>query len=1136
MRHIRVLLSIFVLVLWSSVVLSAQAGVEIGGELRRWHKVTLTFDGINTTEDASTNPFLDYRLNVTFTNGTKTYVVPGYFAADGNAANTGASSGSKWRVHFTPDEIGTWTYTASFRTGSNIAVDLNPNAGTPTSFDGTTGTFNIQETNKSGQDLRGKGLLRYVGGHHMQFAGTGEYFLKGGADSPENFLAYNEFDGTYDTGGIRPNFLHAYAPHAGDWQAGDPVWKGDKGKNIIGAVNYLASQGMNSIYFITYNIDGGDGRDTWPWTSDTVRDRFDVSKLDQWEIVFSHMTENGIQLHVLTQEHENDQKLGGNSSLNNIRKLYYRELVARFAHHPALQWNLGEENDNSDAELADFSAYIRALDPYDHPITVHTYYNLHTSFDGGVRPGKDYYDSIINNYPTILDATSIQGDGSKYNQFARDLRQRSANAGHPWVIYGDEQGPAVNKDMNNVDQLRKSALWGNLMGGGAGIEWYFGYQAEFGDVQSEDWRVAQPFWEDTRHALDFFQGYLPFWEMTPNNNLVNDSDTYVLATEGEIYALYSNAGAPGTLDLKNNSGTFEVFWYNPRSGGALQTGSVTQISGPGVQSVGQPPNDASQDWAVLVRRVGSTGPTPTPSATATTDPNQPTATATVTTDPNQPTATPTPDTGSGQRITSLVLIDALNDVELFTLQDGAVIGVNTLPVGTDQLNIRAITSPDTVGSVRFVLNNSFVTTESVAPYALFGDTNGNYTPGSLGIGLYSLQVTPYAASGGGGEAGETLTINFEVVAEFVATPTDIATATPTPLTTTDPGEPTATGTAVVLTPTQVTVTPLTETVQPTQAVTNQPTATPTTLPDENINVEVPTGTSPVVTWVPTNPPALWYEVVLVNNGGAVIFSQWFAAETICNASLCTVDLGAWLPFGLDAGSYTVKINAWYDPDDDGNGDIVPIYDEPVNAPETPVDASTGRVTITLPDSPQISWIRVWIGFAGSFIEVPHFNRSGGAAGWYEKATEMNCDGTTCALLTDAHPVNGSYVVYMQYWDGQSVSAWGGPFAFTLNMPAPTVPTNLNVTPVPLGMTWNAGSHTTWYQIWIGTPGTFQTTYIGWHSATDLGCDDGLCTFTPDAALSSGTTYTWYVQSWGPGGLSQGGTAEGWIAGAEFQAN
>ena len=74
---------------------------------------------------------------------------------------------------------------------------------------------------------------------------------------------------------------------------------GRKGKNIIGALNYLASKGMNSVYFMTYNLDGGDGKDTWVWSGPEVRDRFDVSKLAQWNIVFAHMERLGIAMHLV---------------------------------------------------------------------------------------------------------------------------------------------------------------------------------------------------------------------------------------------------------------------------------------------------------------------------------------------------------------------------------------------------------------------------------------------------------------------------------------------------------------------------------------------------------------------------------------------------------------------------------------------------------------------------------------------------------------------------------------------------------------------------------------------------------------------------------------------------------------------
>ncbi|UCD58538.1 MAG: DUF5060 domain-containing protein, partial [Candidatus Hydrogenedentota bacterium] len=318
------------------------------GDLMQWHRVQITFNGPSTSETAKVNPFLQYRLNVTFTNGDKTYVVRGFYAADGNAAETSAKAGNKWRVNFTPNREGQWRFKASFRMGVNIAIDPDPDAGAATAFDGASGSFRVSKTDKKAPDFRAKGLLEYVGEHYLKHAGSGEYYLKGGADSPENFLAYDEIDDTYDADAGSGSyshiggFIHQYKPHIGDWRSGDPVWKNGKGKGIIGALNYLAARGMNSVYFLTYNLDGGDGRDTWMWTDVKERRRFDCSKLDQWEIIFNHMDRLGIMLHVVTQETENDRNLGGSAGLNPIRRLYYRELVARFSHHLAVIWNLGE--------------------------------------------------------------------------------------------------------------------------------------------------------------------------------------------------------------------------------------------------------------------------------------------------------------------------------------------------------------------------------------------------------------------------------------------------------------------------------------------------------------------------------------------------------------------------------------------------------------------------------------------------------------------------------------------------------------------------------------------------------------------------------------------------------------------------
>ncbi|MDH4238562.1 MAG: DUF5060 domain-containing protein [Phycisphaerae bacterium] len=571
---------------------------DIRGELKKWHTITITFTGPTTGEEAEPNPFLDYRLNVTFTRDKKQYVVPGYYAADGDSAETSSASGNKWRVHFVPDEEGQWSFRASLRTGPDIALNSDPEAGKSVSFFVTNGTFTIGPTNKKGRDLRGKGFLKYVGKRYLQFAETSEYFLKGGADSPENFLAYADFDGTFDVGELKregeaagKEFLHRYGPHVNDWKAGDPTWKKGKGKGMIGALNYLASKNMNSVYFIPYNIDGGDGKDVWPWMNPKEKYRFDCSKLEQWEIVFSHMDKLGLMLHIIQQETENDQGLDG-GELGRQRKLYYRELIARFAHHLALVWNLGEENTNTTSQRKAFCRYIKDLDPYDHPVVMHTF------------PGKyeEFYSPLLGY--EYFDGPSLQTNDT-HKQTVKWI-DRSAGAGRQWFVSLDEIGPAhtgVKPDKDDYwhDEVRDKHLWGHLMAGGAGVEWYFGYKFAHNDLNCEDWRSREHMWELTGYALEFFREYLSFTEMSHHDELTLAKDDYCFAKPGEIYAVYLPGGGTTNLDVGSKSATFTVQWYNPRSGGPLQTGTIRTISGPGPVTIGHPPQDNNKDWVVLIK-------------------------------------------------------------------------------------------------------------------------------------------------------------------------------------------------------------------------------------------------------------------------------------------------------------------------------------------------------------------------------------------------------------------------------------------------------------------------------------------------------------------------------------------------------
>ena len=587
-----------------------QADVVVSGELKRWHSVTLSIDGPTADESDSTNPFYDYRLEVAFTHGSETFIVPGYFAADGNAAETSATGGSVWRVHFTPHETGTWNYSITMVSGTDVAIDDDPAAVDALLIDAQTGSFTISETDKSGIDLRGKGMLRYVDAPYLRFD-NGEWYIKSGIDSPENILAYSDFDGTYtlDTN----SFIKDYDAHIQDWQTGNPVWQGAKGKGLIGAINYLAGEGINSAFVLVNNlgvndIDDEGNADVWPWVTHDVYDRYDVSKLDQWDIIFQHMESRGFLIHFALQEIDNDILLD-NGDLGRTRKLFYRELVARFGYHNAVMWNIGEElraDRNTDAQRKAYIDYIDALDPYDQPIVAHTW------------PGDSEYNAIYGpllGYPSfngisfqIHLGSEATGDLKVYN-LTKTWYENAVNSGRPWVIGMDEccgwkTGVRPWGDDYNLDNVRVDVLWGNLMAGGAGVEWFFGDRKPMQyDLATEDFRPYALMWAYTRHAMQLFRERIPFYEMAPQTDLTDDDDHLVFAKPGQVYTIYLREGGNPQLDVKGFTGAYRIKWLNPRFGGALQHGSEVLVSGNGVLDLGTPPNAPDEDWLVMAERM-----------------------------------------------------------------------------------------------------------------------------------------------------------------------------------------------------------------------------------------------------------------------------------------------------------------------------------------------------------------------------------------------------------------------------------------------------------------------------------------------------------------------------------------------------
>jgi uncharacterized delta-60 repeat protein len=123
-------------------------------------------------------------------------------------------------------------------------------------------------------------------------------------------------------------------------------------------------------------------------------------------------------------------------------------------------------------------------------------------------------------------------------------------------------------------------------------------------------------------------------------------------------------------------------------------------------------------------------------------------------------------TVKGMAVTKLILVNADTDKDIMEIKEGALIDMAKL--STRNLNIRAVVSPENVGSVLFNINGSVVV-ENLAPYAIGGNNSNDYKPYTLPLGSHSLTVTPYtyytpyANTSGNGAKGIAKTVQFSVI-------------------------------------------------------------------------------------------------------------------------------------------------------------------------------------------------------------------------------------------------------------------------------------------------------------------------------------------------------------------------------------
>ena len=566
-----------------------------------WQPVELAFEG---PDDAAAgggiNPFLDRRLDVIFRGpDERTFTIPGFF--DGNG-----EGGGRWRARFTPDAPGGWTYEATFYAGDRISIAQEPGEALAENV-GQRGKLDVVPRDARARGFLAKGRLVATGDHYLLTRGDGRHWIKTGTGDPIDLLAYQAFDAADAAG--QP---HAFIAHRDDWGRGDVDWSDDTtgldGRNLVGAVNYLAGRGVNSIAVRPLYLDNL-GRTTHPYLDPADPTRFNIARLDQWERLFAHAQASGVHLNVVVEV------AGRGPDVDDATKLLCRELVARFGHHNALQWTLheastpGGEGDVPPASAMPAAAsWLAGIDAYDHPIAVR-------------RDGISWRDPTGEEWRHVVGdgaftSTSLEATNGRvdWGELVEAARIATLATGRPGPAMAD--GPSVlDAPRDDPDDVRRETTWDVLLSGG-GLEW-----REFGGVPTiENFRPFERIWDEASIARRFLEDHTPFWRMRPADELLRGEDRdfgggEVLALDGQVYALYlpdgsndDNRGQPPEFDLRGHAADFSLRWLEPRSGRFV--GDPVPLAGGAWVSLGATPDGIGDrsDWAALITRDAESGP------------------------------------------------------------------------------------------------------------------------------------------------------------------------------------------------------------------------------------------------------------------------------------------------------------------------------------------------------------------------------------------------------------------------------------------------------------------------------------------------------------------------------------------------
>lgn len=378
----------------------------------------------------------------------------------------------------------------------------------------------------------------------------------------------------------------------------------------------------------------------WAWGGSPERpdlDRFNPAFFRGFDDLLRQMQRNGMNAELLLLNLYRLPFTDPRQWTPARERQWLRYIVARYAAFPNLfLWTVSNEYEThpdgqyrldqpEDVQWARATArFVKQLDPYGHPVTVHPVVSASTK---GASP-RDPYESPWrigeffgegDDIDVLSHQTGQHGEGTAWDEtlqcwtgdsveLATSLR---ADRRYRKPVLNTENGyeylrgrSTERKQVHHTDKVRRSA-WRIVCGGGyfaAGFHGTIGHSDIWNRMDAPNQYTFVIAGEGAAEQLGILYDYftsLPFWRMQPFDGATGEL-AVALTEPGQVYVVYLPHGGPTTVDLSSASGQFAVQWFDPRTGAVAdgkpaQGGSRNSFESPG-----------EGDWVLRLQHVPST--------------------------------------------------------------------------------------------------------------------------------------------------------------------------------------------------------------------------------------------------------------------------------------------------------------------------------------------------------------------------------------------------------------------------------------------------------------------------------------------------------------------------------------------------